>query len=165
MLLSLPTPPTAFIGSILHPAGNIAAALITTGLVKIVDWHAGFLREAMPELRKAEASARANRLGHWKSLPPPVASIATANGEVVLGKITAFEGIVTRVWGADLLSILPSGSKEERRIQFASIRQPKPVGGFAGYQAEGKELLRKKLIGKLVHVTIDVSVIIYVMPF
>jgi staphylococcal nuclease domain-containing protein 1 len=112
-------------GSIQHPAGNIAALLVGTGLVRIVDWHAGFLRDAMPELRKAESSAKASRVGHWRNLPAPVTSTSSNGTTVVVEKIKSFEGVVTRVWGADLLSILPNGSNEERRIQFASIRQPK----------------------------------------
>lgn len=139
----------------------------------------------MVPLRKAEAEAKAARRGQWSSLPA-LASVshnatngngsAAANMAAQQQKTKAFEGVVTRVWGADLLSILPVGSEVERRIQLSSIRQPKsvyssrfieqlteeanaisnrPSGNFAGLQAEGKELLRKKLIGKTVHVTID----------
>ena len=48
-----------FLGTVHHPAGNIAALLLSTGLAKIVDWHAGFLSQSptpsmMAELRKAE---------------------------------------------------------------------------------------------------------------
>lgn len=69
-LLSLPTPSAApvafgsnapaapaatasmFLGTIHHPAGNIAALLLSAGLAKIVDWHAGF-RKCLPSRRSA----------------------------------------------------------------------------------------------------------------
>ncbi|SCV72043.1 BQ2448_4737 [Microbotryum intermedium] len=154
-----PAPATMFIGTVAHPAGNIAALLIATGLARIVDWHAGFLSQSptpgmMAELRKAEAEAKGARRGVWKSLPAatPTAAAKAAQQE----KERKFEGVVTRVWGADMLSIVKTGETKERRIQLASVRQPKPndpkVGGL---QAEGKELMRKKLIGKSVSVNID----------
>ncbi|SCZ88438.1 BZ3500_MvSof-1268-A1-R1_Chr2-1g04411 [Microbotryum saponariae] len=158
-----PAPATMFIGTVAHPAGNIAALLIATGLARIVDWHAGFLSQSptpgmMAELRKAEAEAKGARRGVWKSLPAatPTAAAQAAQHE----KERKFEGVVTRVWGADMLSIVKTGETKERRIQLASVRQPKlndpKVGGL---QAEGKELMRKKLIGKSVNVNID-----YVKP-
>lgn len=48
-----------------------------------------------------------------------------------------------------MLGIVPNGTTVERKIQLASIRQPRPSDpAQAGLQADGKELLRKKLIGK-----------------
>jgi staphylococcal nuclease domain-containing protein 1 len=139
-----------FLATIDHPAGNIAALLVAAGLAKITDWHAGFLSLSptptmMADLRKAENEAKAARLRVWNSLPvvTPVAAAAQADRK--------FDAVVTRVWGTDMLSVVKIGEIAERKIQLASVRQirvsdPK----LAGLQVEGKELLRKKLIGKLV---------------
>ncbi|GAA5875888.1 hypothetical protein JCM3774_001113 [Rhodotorula dairenensis] len=172
-LLSLPNPTPApyangnatqqvnlFLGTVHHPAGNIAALLVQVGLARIVDWHAGFLASSptpsmMSELRRAEADAKSHRRGLYKDLPDPriAAQQAAASGR-------SFDALVTRVWGADMLSIVKNGEQTERRVQLASVRQPRPSDPkVAGLQAEGKELLRKRLIGKTVNVTID-----YVKP-
>lgn len=165
-LLSLPTPSpqqqqvNLFLGTVHHPAGQIATLLVSAGLARIVDWHAGFLASSptpsmMSELRRAEADAKSHRRGLYKDLPDPriAAQQATASGR-------SFDALVTRVWGADMLSIVKNGEQTERRIQLASVRQPRPSDPrLAGLQIEGKELLRKKLIGKPVQVTID-----YVKP-
>lgn len=170
-LLSLPTPtagPTAngnstppqqvslFLGTVQHPAGNIAALLVQQGLARIVDWHAGFLASSptpsmMSELRRAEADAKSHRRALYKDLPDPrlAAQKAAASGR-------SFDALVTRVWGADMLSIVKNGEQSERRIQLASVRQPRPSDPkLAGLQLEGKELLRKRLIGKTVQVVLD----------
>ncbi|KAM0752525.1 hypothetical protein T439DRAFT_324618 [Meredithblackwellia eburnea MCA 4105] len=179
-LLSLPTPtvapaafssttstapaPTAapasmFLGTIAHPAGNIAALLLSTGLAKVVDWHAGFLSQSptpgmMAELRKAESEAKNARRGLWKSLPVPAPGAAAVAAQQE--KDRKWDGVITRVWGADQISVVKVGEEAERRLQLSSVRQPKPTDPkLAGLQAEGKELLRKKLIGRTVHVLID----------
>ncbi|BGP16324.1 hypothetical protein JCM10213_009173 [Rhodosporidiobolus nylandii] len=164
-VLSLPTPTPApgsapangaqqvnlFLGTAQHPAGNIAALLLSMGLARIVDWHAGFLASSpypqmMSELRKGEADARANRRGLFKDAAPPAST----------QQLKGWTAIVTRVWGADMLSVVKEGEQTERRIQLSSVRQPRPTDAkLAGLQMEGKEMLRKKLIGKPVNVVID----------
>ncbi|GAA5820185.1 hypothetical protein JCM11251_005517 [Rhodosporidiobolus azoricus] len=167
-LLSLPTPTPApgqqqqqpqqvnlFLGTVHHPAGNIAALLLSMGLARIVDWHAGFLASSptpsmMAELRKAEADAKINRRGLYKDAAAPATP----------AQLKGWTATVTRVWGADMLSIIKEGEQQERRIQLASVRQPRPTDPkLAGLQLEGKEMLRKKLVGKPVNVVID-----YVKP-
>ncbi|GAA5996660.1 uncharacterized protein JCM10292_003121 [Rhodotorula paludigena] len=169
-LLSLPTPTPApgsaqsaapqqvnlFLGTVHHPAGNIAALLMSVGLARIVDWHAGFLASSptptmMSELRRGEAEARANRRGLYKDAQPAGPSAAALKG---------FNATCVRVWGADMLSIVKDGDPAERRVQLASVRQPRPTDPkVAGLQLEGKEALRKRLVGKPVNVVID-----YVKP-
>ncbi|GAA5898069.1 hypothetical protein JCM6882_003319 [Rhodosporidiobolus microsporus] len=163
-LLSLPTPTPApgqqqqqpqqvnlFLGTVHHPAGNIAALLLSMGLARIVDWHAGFLASSptptmMAELRKAEADAKIHRRGLFKDAVAPATP----------AQLKGWTAIVTRVWGADMLSIVKEGEQQERRVQLASVRQPRPTDPkLAGLQLEGKEMLRKKLIGKPVNVVID----------
>lgn len=52
-----PTPASMFIGTVMHPNGNIAEHLVANGLARVVDWHAGMLSTAggMERLRSAEA--------------------------------------------------------------------------------------------------------------
>jgi len=51
-----PAPASLFIGTVLHPAGNVAECLVATGLARVVDWHAGLLASSggMERLRAAE---------------------------------------------------------------------------------------------------------------
>ncbi|GAA5961162.1 hypothetical protein JCM3765_001249 [Sporobolomyces pararoseus] len=177
-LLSLPTPSLSanaqngsapqtanlFLGTVQHPAGNIASLLVSVGLAKIIDWHAGFLSVSptptmMQELRKAEQEAKILRRGLWKDLPDPELELqknraSATNGSGGKGSFNAW---VVRVWGADMVTLAKTEiSSEEKKVQLASIRQPKPTDPRqAGLQLEGKEFLRKKLIGKQVLVTID----------
>lgn len=77
----------------------------------------------MAELRKAEGEAKAGRRGLWASVPEPTPTAkATAERQE---KERKFEAIVTRVWGADMISVLKNGEKQEKKIQFASVRQPR----------------------------------------
>lgn len=118
---------STFLGTIHHPAGNIAALVLSTGLAKVVDWHAGFLSQSptptmMQELRKAEAEAKAGRRCLWRNLPEPTQAGQAAAAQQE--KERRYDAVVTRVWGADQLSVLRADGKEVR-IQLASTRQPK----------------------------------------
>lgn len=127
---SAPTPApvaTSILGTVHHPAGNIAALLVASGLAKPVDYHAGFLAQSptptmMPELRKAEAEAKAARRCLWKDLPAPTQQSQAAAAQKA--KDSKFDGVVTRVWGADQLSVLRADGKEIR-LQLSSTRQPR----------------------------------------
>ncbi|KAA1070910.1 hypothetical protein PGTUg99_000500 [Puccinia graminis f. sp. tritici] len=121
----------------------------------------------MERLRKAEAEGKAARRGHWKSVAAPASDPSAANGSTgasAPGKMK-FDGIVSRVWTGDTVSIrVNSASKsdgqEERKVQLSSIRQPRPTDPkFGGLASDARELLRRRLIGKQVHVSID-----YVRP-
>ncbi|KAL1745690.1 hypothetical protein HDZ31DRAFT_62896 [Schizophyllum fasciatum] len=151
-----PTTATIFIGTVLHPAGNVAEFLVSAGLARIVDWHAGMLAPSggMEKLRAAERTAKEKRLNLYASLPAP--SAGKANGSAINGHPRNFEATVIRVWSADQLSLLPKDSKTERRVQLSSTRGPKPSDPRqAPYAQEAKEFLRKKLVGKQVKVTVD----------
>ncbi|KAH9448966.1 hypothetical protein MJO29_009850 [Puccinia striiformis f. sp. tritici] len=190
VLISLPTPQatsltsqaqsqqslvvSSFIGIVQHPAGSIAALLLANGLARVVDWHAGFLSSVpeqqgggMERLRKAEAEGKASRRGHWKLIASPAGDSSAAHdstGAGAPGKMK-FEGLVSRVWTGDTLSIRvtsanKSEGQEERKVQLSSIRQPRPTDPkFGGLASDARELLRRRLIGKQVHVSID-----YVRP-
>ena len=142
-LLSLPTPSLAnqssgqiqtanlFLGTVQHPAGNIASLLVSVGLAKIIDWHAGFLSisptpQMMSELRSAEKEAKLLRKGLWKDLPDPEIELAKKGATGVGGGKGSFNAWVVKVWGADMVTLSKTEmGKEEKKVQLSSIRQPK----------------------------------------
>ncbi|KAL7409726.1 transcription factor [Mrakia frigida] len=161
---------SVFIGLVRHPAGDIAPFLVAQGLAKVLSWHAGLLSSfagTLDTLRSAEASAKSKRLAMWENEPVPAApgagasngggarAVATPSQEKEV--VRNFEGVVTRIWGADQISVLEKGEQgSERRIQLSSVRGPRPSDPKQQYWAnEAKEFLRKKLIGKPVQVTVD----------
>ncbi|KAK1924792.1 transcription factor [Papiliotrema laurentii] len=154
------------IGIARHPNGNIAEFLTAAGLAKVIDWHAGILAQhgGLDRLRAAERSAKEKRLGLWKSLGSPQGAQGAQGAQAPASttKGSTFDAIVTRIWGSDQISVVAkTGDKTaERRLQFASVRGPRGTEPKQAYWAnEAKEFLRKRLIGKTVHVRID-----YVKP-
>ncbi|KAJ3053433.1 hypothetical protein HK097_004281 [Rhizophlyctis rosea] len=152
-----------FVGSVQHPAGNIAEALLAEGLAKVVDWSVTMVTGGSAKLRAAERRAKERKLRLWKSYVGK-AKVAGADSD--------FDAVVTRVWSGDTLTIQSLATGKEKRVQLSSIRAPKPPAskpaekGSAsesvkefGYDLDAKEFLRNRLIGKKVHVTID-----YVKP-
>ncbi|XP_050292881.1 staphylococcal nuclease domain-containing protein 1 isoform X2 [Anthonomus grandis grandis] len=155
------------IGSILHPKGNIAESLVREGLAKCVDWSLASLSSAdIQKLRQAEAQAKSEKKRIWKDYQ--------AKAPQITGKEKEFAATVVEVVNGDALQVkLPNGSV--KKVFLASIRPPREAGK-AGQDDEGKpiprpkgfrplydipwmfearEYLRKKLIGKKVHVVID----------
>jgi len=161
---------SSFIGIVRHPAGSIAALLLANGLARVVDWHAGFLSSVpeqqgggMERLRKAEAEGKAAQRGHWKLVAASTNDPSETNGSTVATAPSKmkFEGIVSRVWTGDTFSIRVSSAnksdgQEDRKVQLSSIRQPRPTDyKFGGLASEARELLRRRLIGKQVHISVD----------
>lgn len=154
ILLEGPQGVTGFVGSIRHPAGNIAEALLNAGLARCIDWSLSLVTDGPAALRAAERTAKEKRLKIWTD---HVVKEKAAGSE--------FEGVVTRVISADTLLVRDSRTGKERRLQLASIKQP-PKEQLAkdpkskeiherGYQWDAREYLRKRAIGKNVHVSID----------
>ncbi|KAF6760252.1 transcription factor [Ephemerocybe angulata] len=154
---SAPASASIFIGTVLHPAGNVAEHLVANGLARVVDWHAGMLSASggMERLRAAEKSAKEKRLNLYANAP--VAAAATGKvGAPTNGQSREFDGTVTRVWTGDQISVLDKETGKERRLQLSSTRGPKLADQRqAAYAHEAREFLRKKLIGKHVKVHID----------
>ncbi|KIJ67884.1 hypothetical protein HYDPIDRAFT_25347 [Hydnomerulius pinastri MD-312] len=155
---SAPPPASIFIGSVLHPAGNVAEHLVAAGLARVVDWHAGMLASGgnMERLRAAEKVAKEKRICLYANASTASASTATKTIGSSNGLSRSFEGTVIRVWSADQISVAATDSGKERRLQLSSTRGPKlsdPKQAF--YAQEAREFLRKRLIGKNVRVTID----------
>ncbi|KAG6903018.1 hypothetical protein C0995_007451 [Termitomyces sp. Mi166 len=155
--IAAPQPASIFIGSVLHPAGNVAEFLVAAGLARVVDWHAGMLASngGMERLRAAEKSAKERRACLYANLPAASAA-SKANGAVSSGHSKTFDATVVRVWSGDQLSVIEKDSGKEHRLQLSSTRGPKLSDPKQAYYAqEAREFLRKKLIGKHVKVTID----------
>ncbi|KAJ4483316.1 hypothetical protein J3R30DRAFT_1762437 [Lentinula aciculospora] len=150
-----PTTATLFIGTVLHPAGNVAEFLVAAGLARVVDWHAGMLAASggMERLRSAEKNAKEKRQCLYASAVQP---ISTKSSSAANSQSRSFEAVVSRVWSGDQISVVEKGSGKERRLQLSSTRGPRssdPKQAF--YAQEAREFLRKKLIGKTVKCNID----------
>jgi staphylococcal nuclease domain-containing protein 1 len=136
----------SLVGTIKHPAGVITELLVANGYGRIVDWSLNMYAEPS-KLRAIEKSAKDKKLRIWKdyvakSLPTDVEA--------------EFHGTVIKVVGADALVVESASSSKERKLKLSSIRPPKLTDPKeAGYFHEAKEFLRKRFIGKSVHVHVD----------
>lgn len=85
----------------LHPAGNVAEHLVSGGLARVVDWHAGILASygGMERLRSAEKSAKEKRLHLYANATAP--TTASNNVTTVNGQARAFDATVVRIWSGD----------------------------------------------------------------
>ncbi|RUS33118.1 hypothetical protein BC938DRAFT_473013 [Jimgerdemannia flammicorona] len=142
-----------FIGSVRHAAGNIAESLVSAGLAKVAGHTVTLLTEGPGKIRAAESAAKEKRLHIWQDY---VAKEKTEDQE--------FSGLVTKIISGDTVQVRNTKTGVEKKLQLSSIKQaPKTVDvnkdnqrkSETGYQWEAREFLRKKLIGKNVHVTID----------
>ncbi|KAJ1967855.1 hypothetical protein IWQ62_001594 [Dispira parvispora] len=136
-----------FVGSVLHPAGNIAELLLASGLARSVDWSLVMVTGGPAKLQSAEQHAQKNQLRLWKGYV-----VQSTNHQ----HKTEFTGTVVRIVSADTILVRQTHTLQEHKLQLASVRQPKLKDPKeAGYQYEAKEFLRKRLIGKTVHVVLD----------
>ncbi|CAI2177546.1 18398_t:CDS:10 [Funneliformis geosporum] len=136
-----------FYATILHTNGNIAEFLLSAGLAKVVDWNITVVTDGPTKLRAAEKIAKEKKLLLWKDHV-----VRSRAG----GEDHEFEGTVTRIISGDTIQVRHNRTGVEKKLQLSSIRQPKPKDTkFPEYNFESREFLRKKLIGKIVKVTID----------
>ena len=110
--------------SVLHPAGNVAEHLVSAGLARVVDWHAGMLASSggMERLRAAEKVAKEKRAYLYANAPAPSAK---SNGAALNGSSRSFDATVVRVWSADQISVVDRETGKERRLQLSSTRGPR----------------------------------------
>ncbi|XP_065668229.1 staphylococcal nuclease domain-containing protein 1 [Hydra vulgaris] len=154
------------LGTIIHPAGNIAELLLSEGFAKCVDWSMGVLTVGHEKYRQAEKFAKEKKLRIWKDYKPSTTLLAIKDKE--------FHGKVVEIVNGDAIVVKVSGN-ELKKVFFSSLRppraQPKDDGvvengpsrdGKRGrplydipYMFEAREFLRKKLIGKKVNVIVD----------
>ncbi|XP_012287333.1 staphylococcal nuclease domain-containing protein 1 [Orussus abietinus] len=153
-----------FIGSIIHPKGNIAEALLHEGFAECVPWSMNHVRSGAEKLYQAQKSAQEKGLRRWKDYVP-----SSPHAD--------FSGTVVEIASADSL-IVRTNAGETKKVFLSSIRPPrerKPEPGEDGkpvprpkdfrplydipWMFEAREFLRKKLIRKPVRVTVD-----YIQP-
>lgn len=138
------SPQNQLVCTINHPNGSIAKFLLAAGLARCTDHHSTMLGGQMSALRAAEREAKDKRIGVFQG------TAGTKSGG------SEMDATITRIQTADMVYMRGGKSGEEKRVSLSSIRQPKPSDPQqAPFQADAKEFLRKKLIGKHVRVTID----------
>ncbi|CAH0547008.1 unnamed protein product [Brassicogethes aeneus] len=154
-----------FVGTILHPKGNIAEALLKEGFARCVDWSIAFMRSGADKLRASERQAKEAKRRQWKNWQ--------SNAPQITGKEKEFTATVVEVNNGDAL-ILKLQNGQQKKVFLSSIRPPKeanrsadeegkPVQRPKGFRPlydipwmfEAREYLRKKLIGKRVNVVVD----------
>jgi len=142
------------VGTVYHPAGNIAAELLKAGLARMTDWSVRMMPAGeVPPLRVAENTAKRTHTGIWHSYAP-----------AVLTSASSMQGTVVEVQSGDTLLILPSGKVYSSddvlfKVSLASIRAPRVGSERAGrpdepYSVECKDRLRVLTVGKDVTVTV-----------
>ena len=125
-----------------HQGGDMAGHILKQGLARCVDHHSTMLGAEMAKLRQAEKEAKDKKLNLFRD------HVAKKGG-------SDMEVTVIRVQTADTIFIR-NKTGAEKKINFSSVRQPKPTDPKQSpFQAEAKEFVRKKLIGKHVKVSID----------
>lgn len=137
------SPQGILVCTVKHPNGSIAKFLLEAGLARCTDFHSTMLGGQMSVLRQAEKEAKDKRKGLFQGLANNIQGASET------------DATVTRVQTADTV-YLRDKTGNEKRVSLSSVRQPKPTDPKqAPFQAEAKEFLRKKLIGKHVRVTVD----------
>ncbi|EOR02095.1 nuclease domain-containing protein 1 [Wallemia ichthyophaga EXF-994] len=146
----------------LDDGSPLAESVLANGFARFADWHAPTLAahgpSLLPSLKVAEKFAREKRLNLWQSYQEPALMNKSAADIAANGHIThprQSNVVVTRVWSGDQISVCPIDKHgrdgAEKRVQIASVRQPRSSDAKLAYWAsEARELLRKKLIGKRV---------------
>uniref|UniRef100_A0A0N5AH97 Staphylococcal nuclease domain-containing protein 1 n=1 Tax=Syphacia muris TaxID=451379 RepID=A0A0N5AH97_9BILA len=152
-----------FVGSIIHPKGNIAELLLCEGFAKCVDWSIALATSGPEPLRAAERIAKEKRIRLWRSYQP--------SNQISADKKNFVAKVIEIVMGDAMVVQKESG--EEMKIWLSSVRPPreenKESENRVGRQFrplydiphmfEAREFLRKRLVGKKVQVTVD-----YVQP-
>jgi len=153
-----------FVGSVVHPNGNIAEALLKEGMAKCVDWSISKVTGGPEKYRAAEKAAKERKVRLWRNYAPAASTISEKDRE--------FTGKVVEIVNGDALMV--KAGKVVKKIFLASIRPPREEKtddtarvrqkGFRPlydipWMWEAREFLRKKLIGHSVQVTVD-----YIQP-
>lgn len=100
------------IGTILHPAGNIAEFILLEGYGRCVDNHSTMIGSDMVHYRKAEQKAKDDQKRVWKG---HVKQKRDASG---------VEAVVSRVTNAEIIYVRNKAG-QEKKVSLSSIRQPK----------------------------------------
>nr|QBI71280.1 ebna2 binding protein P100 [Orthoderella ornata] len=151
-----------FVGSVIHPKGNIAEALLKEGFAKCVDWSMTFMKSGADKLRAAERHAKENKLRLWKDYQATTPQISGKEKEYIATVVEVVNGDALMVKTADgtlkkifLASIRPPRLQDEKANEPAQrSKNFRPLYDIP-WMFEAREFLRKKLIGKKVNVVVD----------
>ncbi|XP_063698694.1 staphylococcal nuclease domain-containing protein 1 [Culicoides brevitarsis] len=149
---------TYFLGSVIHPKGNIAEALVREGFAKTIDWSlSGFSNDVAEKLRNAEKHAKSQKLKIWENYQE-VAAKPNSNKE--------FQGVCVEVFNGDFIMVKTAGGA--KKVYLSSVKPPREVKTEEEqkkrnprflyeipYLYECREFLRKKLVGKKVSCKLD----------
>ncbi|XP_063304417.1 staphylococcal nuclease domain-containing protein 1 [Pelobates fuscus] len=148
-----------FLGTILHPNGNITELLLREGFARCVDWSIAIYTQGSEKLRAAERFAKERKIRIWRDYVAPTANLDQKDKQ--------FVAKVVQVLNADAM-VVKLNSGEYKTIHLSSIRPPRLEGEGSQdknkklrplydipYMFEAREFLRKKLIGKKVNVNVD----------
>ncbi|KAF7998494.1 hypothetical protein HCN44_010902 [Aphidius gifuensis] len=147
-----------FVGTIMHPNGNIAEHLLGEGFAKCVDWTMNFTKSGVDKLYMAEKAAKEKRLRLWRDWVPSAPQ-------------KEYNAIVTEITSADSVMVKTQDG-EYKKVFLSSLRapqKPKKAGDDPAaprskdfrplydipFMYEAREFLRKKLIRKQVKVIED----------
>jgi len=151
-----------FVGSVIHPNGNVAELLLNDGFARCVDWSIAMVTGGAEKLRAAEKAAKEKKLRIWKNYVPA--------GPQLSAKDKQYSGKVVEIVNADAMNV-KLGDGSVKKVFLASIRPPRLTEdktaeqdpkkkGFRPlydipWMYEAREFLRKKMIGKKVDITVD----------
>lgn len=152
------------VGTVHHPAGNIAVELLKVGYARMAEWSVRLMAPAeVPALRVAENTAKRTAVGLWQSYAPPILSSAAQ-----------IRGTVIEVVSGDTVLILPDGKAYNSedvlvKVSLASMRAPRMGSTLVGradepYSVECKDRLRVMTVGKPVQVEIHYERAIPIRP-
>ncbi len=162
-----------FVGSVLHPNGNIALFLLREGLAKCLEWNLAIVSPEAGSVeiyKTAERTAKEKRLRIWQDYQPAPSELkggkqdAKADGKKKPAIRMEHAGTVVEVGNGDnVLVKCQDGSV--RKFFLSSVRPPRPALNKEGkpqpiqrplyqvaYMYEAREFLRKRLIGKQVSI-------------
>ena len=106
------------LGTVLHPSGNIAEALLREGFARCVDWSMGVVTTGADKLRAAEKFAKDKRIRLWKDY--------SAKSSAVEIKDKTFTAKVIEVLNGDGM-VLKMADGSSKKIFLSSIRSPRTV--------------------------------------
>merc|ERR1719374_389598 len=101
-----------FVGSVLHPQGNIAERLLKEGMAKCVDWSIAKVTGGPEKYRTAEKLAKERKVRLWRNYAPATSTVSAKDRE--------FTGKVVEIVNGDALMVKAGG--KFRKIFLASIR-------------------------------------------
>ncbi|XP_063980278.1 staphylococcal nuclease domain-containing protein 1 [Diachasmimorpha longicaudata] len=147
-----------FVGTILHPNGNIAELLLKEGFAKCIGWTMNITKSSVDKLYMAEKAAKEKRLRLWRDWVP-TAPQKEYNAVVV--EITSADSMLVKNQNGEVKKVFLSSLRPPQRPKKAGEEKDAPRSKDfrplydIPFMYEAREFLRKKLIRKQVKVIED----------